>query len=77
MLRGMTTKTHTSHLYLVKGTYLVKQPQNENDLKESGRKVVRATSELKAIMAAANEFMAGHNCAMFTWLKVEAERIER
>jgi hypothetical protein len=37
---------------------------------------VHADSELKAIMAAARKFTSGQNYAMFTWLKVKAERID-
>lgn len=72
----MIPKTHTTPLYLVNGTYLVKYA-NGKGKKESGRKLVQANSELKAIMAAAREFTAGDNYAMFTWLKVKAERIDQ
>ena len=72
----MTTKTHPTHMYLVNGSYLVKSNNGQESRKESGRKLVQADSELKAIMAAAREFTTGHNYAMFTWLKVKAERID-
>ncbi|MCB8942629.1 MAG: hypothetical protein H6658_02520 [Ardenticatenaceae bacterium] len=69
----MTTKTHT---YLVNGSYQVKHVNGLESTKENGRHLVQADSELKAIMAAAREFTAGQNLAMFTWLKVKAERID-
>ena len=69
----MTTKTHT---YLVNGSYLVKHPNGLESKRENGRQLVKADSELKAIMAAANKFTSGHNYAMFAWLKVKAERVD-
>lgn len=73
----MIAKTHTTHMYLVQGTYLVKYSNGKGSKKESGRKLIQADSELKAIMAAARDFIAGHNYAMFTWLKVKAECVDK
>ena len=72
----MTTKTHTTHTYLVNGSYLVKHTNGKESKEENGRQLVQADSELKAIMAAARKFTTGHNYAMFTWLKVRAERVD-
>ena len=63
-------------MYLVNGSYLVKSANGQESKKENGRQLVQADSELKAIMAAARKFTAGHNYAMFTWLKVKAERVD-
>ena len=69
----MTTKTH---MYLVNGSYQVKHANGIESRKKDGRQLVQADSELKAIMAAARKFTSGHNYAMFTWLKVKAERVD-
>jgi hypothetical protein len=72
----MTAKTQTMNTYLVNGTYLVRDKQSQENQQESGRMLVNASSELKAIMTAASTFMAGKNYTWFTWLKVKAEKVE-
>ncbi len=72
----MSTKTQTMHTYLVNGTYTVQEKRTQKSQQASGRIVVKASSELKAIMTAASQFMAGKNYALFTWLKVKAEKVD-
>ena len=63
-------------MYLVNGSYQVKHANGVESKQENGRQLVRADSELTAIMAAAHKVTSGHNYAMFTWLKVKAERVD-
>ena len=73
----MTIRIYITPVYLVKGTYLVKHADSKEEKKKNGRQLVQADSELKAIMTAAHKFMDGDNYAMFTWLKVKAERVDQ